>query len=189
LLAAATSSRLATAQLRWDAGAEAGISRRFTTGAPPGAPSPGFGPMVELQGHVALVPMVRVGIYLAEDLSPAGDRLRSFSAGGIHLRASPPLLPSGWRTWLFAGLGFAWAYDGGAHTSGQLFDVPFGLGLGRKLGGSFLAFAELGARAGFGFYGAMYGAVPPGSTAENANSPLGHDAVALTLSVGLSLDE
>lgn len=178
----------AGAQVRWDAGAQAGVSRRFTTGASAGVPQPGFGPRVELQAHVALVPMVRVGLYLAGDLAPLGDQWRSYSSGGIHLRASPPLLPIGWRTWAFAGFGYALGYDGGAHDSGGFFEVPAGLGLGRKLSRPLLLFVEAGARVGFAFQGAMYRPTPAVAV-ENAGLSLGHDAVALTLSVGLSLDD
>ncbi|MGH7297535.1 MAG: hypothetical protein ACRELB_21540 [Polyangiaceae bacterium] len=120
------------------------------------------------------------------------DRLRSFTAGGVHLRFSPPLLPIGWRTWVFAGFGFVYADDLGAHVQGQLFEVPAGLGLGRKVGAHTMLFAELGARPGFGFYVRMYEAAGPaiaGSGAENTGTSLGHDAVALTVSVGLSLQE
>lgn len=191
-----TAARPVGAQVRWDLGAQAGVAKRFTTGGPAGTPSPGFGPMAELQGHVALVPMVRVGLYVAEDLSPAPGRLRSVTAGGLHVRVSPPLLAAPWRTWLFTGFGFAYAYDPGQegeHASGQLFDVPAGLGLGVKLGKGTLLFAELGARFGFGFYGRMYEAAPAGtatSSGDSAAGPfLGHDAVALSLTVGLSLEQ
>jgi hypothetical protein len=147
--------------------------------------------MAQLEGHVALFPMIRLGLYAAEDLSPVPDRLRSFTAGGLHLRFSPPLLPAGWRTWVFAGFGFVYGDDTGAHATGQLFEIPAGLGLGRKLGAHTLLFAEVGARPAFGFYGRMYEAAAAGAGAapQNAGVSLGHDAVALTLSVGLSLDE
>jgi hypothetical protein len=190
----------AAAQVRWDAGAQAGVSQRLMTGGSPGAPSPDPGPVVQLQAHLALLPMVRLGLYAAEDLSPAPDRVRSFSAGGLHVRITPPLLPTPWRTWLFAGFGFAEAYDGGTRATGQLFDVPGGLGLGAKLGRRTLLFGELGARFGLGFYGSLYrppapavgspaGAAPAGNSQGSALPYLGHDAVALSLTVGLSLDE
>jgi hypothetical protein len=191
---ALTAAIPAQAQLRWDAAAEAGLSKRFTTGGAAGAPSPDFGPVVELQAHVALVPMVRLGLYLAEDLSPVPDRLRSFSSGGLHVRFTPPLLAAPWRTWLFTGFGFAYGYDAGEHTSGQLFEIPAGAGVGARVAKHAMVFAELGARFGLGFYGRMYEAAPA-ETAAGAGSGgaspafLGHDAVALGLTVGLSLEE
>ncbi|HEY1692121.1 MAG TPA: hypothetical protein VGG39_08155 [Polyangiaceae bacterium] len=188
--------------LRWDAGLSAGVSQRLTTGRAAGAPTPELGPLAEAQAHVALLPMIRVGLYAAEDLSPLPGRVRSFTAGGLHARFAPPLLPIGWRTWLYAGFGFALGEDpggGGApHTSGQLFDVPVGVGLGTKLGRHWMLFGELGARLGFGFYGRMYdraAATEPATTTAAASAGtaagpyLGHDAVALALTVGLSWED
>lgn len=173
----------ALAQVHWDAGAQVGVMKRFTTGGAADAPSPGFGPALELQGHVALLPMLRLGGYLGTDLSPldGGDAggPRTFWDGGLHLRLSPPLLPYPWRTWVYAGFGYAFAYDLGTHLSGGLLEAPVGLGLGRKLTREWTVFTELGARFGFGFYGGMYDA---------AGAP-GKDPVALSLSVGLSLEE
>ncbi|MGH7297536.1 MAG: hypothetical protein ACRELB_21545, partial [Polyangiaceae bacterium] len=60
--------RSAAAQVRWDAWLQAGAAQRLTSGAPAGAPSPGLGPRLELQAHLALLPMIRVGMYAAEDL-------------------------------------------------------------------------------------------------------------------------
>jgi hypothetical protein len=175
-------SRPAHAQLRWDVGAQAGVTRRFTTGAPPGAPSPGLGPSFGLQGHVALVPMVRIGLYLEQDTSPMSPLgPRTFWAGGLHVRVMPPLLGGAWRTWLFAGFGYAYADWPSEGVSGGIFDVPVGVGLGRKIG-NWLIFAELGTRFGFGFYGPMY--------AGQAGAPgQGQDSFALSASVGLSLDQ
>ncbi|HEY6459870.1 MAG TPA: hypothetical protein VIY73_06950 [Polyangiaceae bacterium] len=210
VLCAATATTIATpaaaqSPLRWDTGLQAGIAQRLTTGGAAGAPTPELGPLVQVQAHVALLPMVRVGLYAAEDLSPLPGRLRSFTAGGLHARIAPPLLPIPWRTWLYAGFGFAAAHDGGSagtHTDGQLFDVPVGLGLGAKLSRHLMLFTELGARFGLGFYGPMYrrdaGAptAPAGTGAgmgAGANPSLapylGHDAVALALTVGLSWED
>jgi hypothetical protein len=175
LLATATPAR---AQVHWDAGAQAGVMKRFAEGSGAGA---GFGPMVQLQGHVALLPMVRLGAYLSTDLSPIDDGgPRTFWEGGIHLRVSPPLLAYPWRTWVFAGFGYAYAYDLGARLHGGQLDVPVGLGVGRKLSPAVLLFSELGARFGFAFDGAMY---------DQGGSSPGKDPVALSLSVGLSLEE
>jgi hypothetical protein len=191
-------SRPAHAQLRWDVGAQAGVTKRFTTGATTGAPSPGFGPSFGLQGHVALVPMVRIGLYFEGDVSPTPPLgPRTFWAGGLHLRIMPPLLGGAWRTWVFAGLGYAyvdWGDQnipasgqgaGGAGTNtrvtGGIFDAPVGLGLGRKVG-SWLIFGELGTRFGFGFYGPMY-------AGQGGAAGQGQDSFALSASVGLSLEQ
>jgi hypothetical protein len=184
----------AAAQVHWDTGAQAGVTKRFAAGGDPGAPSPGFGPSLELQGHVALLPMVRVGAYLGTDLSPAApDGLRSFWDGGLHLRVTPPLLPWPWRTWLFTGFGYGFADDLGAHLPGGMLEVPFGLGLGRKTSRHAVVFVELGGRVGFAFYGRMYdrsAVETSGGSGESGGSAyVGQDTFALSLSVGLSLEE
>lgn len=187
LLVGLTTASPASAQLHWDVGAQAGAAKRFTTGGD-GGPAPGFGPIFGLQGHVAVIPMVRAGLYLEQDVSPAGDGgPRTFWAGGLHVRVTPPLLASPWRTWLYAGAGYAYAYSKAVHTDGGLLDLPVGLGLGRRLGrGPWLVFAEVGARFGLLFYGAMY----DHTAARPDGAPyVGQDSFALTASVGLSLDQ
>jgi len=173
------------------------VTKRFVAGGDVGAPSPGFGPSLELHGHVALIPMVRIGAYLGTDLSPAApEGLRSFWDGGLHVRLSPPVLPWPWRTWLFTGFGYSLAEDLGAHLPGGLLEVPVGFGIGRKVSRHSLLFVELGGRIGFGFYGRMYdrsAVESSGTTAESGQTRsgayVGQDTFALSLSVGLSLEE
>jgi len=187
----------ANAQVHWDASAKAGVMKRIETGGAAGAPTPTPGPSLELLGHVALLPMVRGGAYLATDLSPAvgrgatADGPRTFGAAGLHVRVSPPLLAWPWRTWLFAGFGYAYAHDLATRFSGGMLDVPAGLGLARKLTPRRLLFAELGARFGAAFHGAMYEperGVGVGSSSVSSTYA-GRDAFAVSLSVGLSLEE
>jgi len=171
----------------------AGVTKRFTSGGDGAAPAPGFGPSVGLQAHVALVPMVRLGGYFEADLSPASPEApRAFYAGGLHARFMPPLLGGPWRTWLYAGFGVASAYSYERHAGGDVLELPVGLGLGRKIGGPWLLYAELGARIGLAAFGDMYGA--PGASGAAASPAgaapfLGHDSFALSASVGLSLEE
>ena len=175
------SPRPAFAQLNSDVGLSAGVMKRFTTGAASGVSQPGFGPVVDLRAHVALLPMIRIGLYAAYDHSPmpgAGDR--NFVTGGLHLKVSPPLLPAPWKTYLFTGFGGGYTEaDGYATTvtidnnlatgaptgstparaasmNGALLEVPLGLGLARKLGPSWELFLELGGRFGVATFGSMY---------------------------------
>ncbi|HEY8039427.1 MAG TPA: hypothetical protein VIF15_06520 [Polyangiaceae bacterium] len=201
----------ALAQLRWDVGAQAGVMKRITTGGDPGAPSPGFGPAFQVQGHVALLPMIRVGLYLAQDTSPAsGIGPRTFWEGGLHARFAPPLLSGKWRTWLAAGFGYAYTYASSYHArenivpggpsvdvpvtsvDGGLLEIPLAVGLGYKATGPFTLFVELGGRFGVGFFGAMYRDGASGNVGGASVIPqpfMGQDSFALSLSVGLSLDE
>jgi hypothetical protein len=211
LLVVCLASRTAGAQLHWDVGAEVGAMKRFTTGSDVAAPEPGFGPVFELQGHVALVPMVRIGAYFAQDISPAsGIGARTFYEGGLHLKVSPPLLSAPWRAWAFAGFGYAYTYAASYHGAvtigtqtsdvlyggvyGGMLDVPVGVGLGYKLQSlvsPWLVFAELGGRFGVGFYGPMYadGAAGIASNYVAVAPFMGKDSFALTLSLGLSFEQ
>ena len=156
--------------------------------------------MFGLQGHVALLPMVRIGAYFAQDVSPAsGAGTRTFWEGGLRAKVTPPLLAAPWRVYAFAGLGYAYAYEASHHGPspssggaepfvggrwGGLLDLPAGLGVGARAwrGGlssrGWVVFAELASRVGLGFYGPMY-----------EHGALGKDSVALTLTVGISSEQ
>jgi hypothetical protein len=184
--------------------------KRFPSGGTSGAPDPGVGPVFGVEGHVALVPMLRIGAYATQDISPApGIGARSFWEGGLHLKAAPPLLPAPWRAWAFAGVGYAYAvatsYRGSVMsaggnttvifqgTTGGIVDIPVGIALGYRLQprGVWLAFAQLGARIGAAFFGRMYEqGAPAGQPGTPLTAPfVGKDSFALTLCVGLSLEE
>lgn len=204
-------SARADAQVHWDLGAQAGAIDRFTTGGDAAGASPQPGPVFQVQGHVALVPMVRLGAYAATDASPTSDRgTRTFWEGGLHVRFTPPLLTAPWRAWAFAGFGYAYTYktsyqhaetdpNGGgvdvayADVFGGMLDVPLGIGVGYKVRGPWELFAELGGRFGVGFFGPMYDDGASGravSTSLPFVEPfMGEDSFALSLTAGLSLDE
>ena len=171
-------SREARAQVNWDLGAQAGAMKRFTTSSQ--TSEPGFGPAFELQGHVALVPMFRVGLYVAQDISPMpGWPARQFYEGGLHVKWTPPLLSSPWRTYLFAGFGAAYVrQDGRQDGEGTLLEAPVGVGAALKLRAPWELFAELGGRIGAAFLGGVY---------DTGNT--GKDSFAVSLSVGVSLSD
>jgi hypothetical protein len=163
------------ANVNWDVGAQAGAMKRFTTSSQ--TSQPGFGPAFEVQGHVALIPMFRVGLYVAQDISPMpGWPARQFYEGGLHVKWTPPLLSSPWHTYLFAGFGAAYVRQD--PREGTLLDVPEGLGLALKLRAPWEVFAELGGRVGVAFLGGVY---------DGGNT--GKDSFAVSLSVGVSLSD
>ncbi len=165
----------ARAQVNWDFGAEVGAMKRFTTSSQ--TSEPGFGPAFELQGHVALIPMLRVGLYAAQDISPMPSwPARQFYEGGLHVKLTPPLLSSPWRTYLFAGFGAAYVRQD--PREGALLEAPAGLGLALKVRAPWEVFAELAGRAGVAFLGGVYDG---GIT--------GKDSFAVSLSVGVSLSD
>jgi hypothetical protein len=143
--------------------------------------------------------MLRIGAYGTQDISPApGIGPRFFWEGGLHLKATPPLLAAPWRAWAFAGVGYASAvaksYPAFQGVTGGFLDIPVGVALGYRLQphGAWLAFAQLGARIGAAFSGRMYEQGAP--AAQPSGTPLtapfvGKDSFALTLCVGLSLEQ
>jgi hypothetical protein len=172
----------ALAQVNTDLGLSAGAMKRFTSNVPPGLSEPGFGPVVELRGHLAVLPMLRVGLYVSYDLSPVADEpSRSFAAGGLHVKITPPLLPAPWKTYLFTGFGGGYAASSasGGSVSGGLLEVPLGLGLADRVSPSWEVFVELGGRMEVATFGQMYEASHAGF--------VGTDSFALSLTVGVSL--
>jgi hypothetical protein len=187
------------AQVHWDIGAEVGVMQRVTPDRSPGLPLPQAGPLAELHAHVALMPMLRLGAYLAHDISLVEPN-RQTTEAGLRAKLTPPLLPRPWRTWTFLDLGYARSYRpshvleptpsngasgevGGAE--GDFLDAALGFGVGARVRGPWMLFAELAARAGFLFWGAMY---DPSPCACLRDPYPGHDSFAASLSVGVSLD-
>jgi hypothetical protein len=169
----------AVAQVHWDVGAEAGVMKRILTRPSTNDPDGGFGPVIEIHGHVAVLPMLRVGLYLGHDIAPvSGEAARQITYGGLRVKFTPPLLRDPWRTWVFAGFGYAGVYGPSYHTTLQLshdqsqptmptdtlvegagggyFEVPLGVGAAYRLRRPWELTAELGARLGFGFTGNLY---------------------------------
>jgi hypothetical protein len=187
----------AAAQLRWDVGGEVGVVQRIKADRPRGAAAQLPGPVAEVHGDLALLPMVRIGAHVAFDVAPLdGIPPERTLEGGVQLKFAPPLLAAPWRTWVEAGLGYGWAYEPGyrsppalpavAGASGGVFDVPVGVALGYRAGRGLEPFVELGARFGVGFVGPLY--APP--AACDCSSPfLGRDVVALSLSLGLNSNQ
>ena len=181
----------AAAQLHWDASAQAGVLKRVLVNRPDGAPDAAFGPMVQLQGHVALFPLVRVGAYLGHDISPMGGDLsaRDLTWGGLRAKLMSPFPRGAFRAWLFAGFGVEGVYARSTlrpglqiqGAGGHFFEVPFGLGTSYTFRKPYALCAELGMRAGFAHAGSAYEPSAP------QLSP-GIDRFAIGLSVGFMLD-
>jgi hypothetical protein len=195
---------VAAAQVRWDVGLQAGAIQRIPTDAGSAARLPAPGPVAEAHGHVAMVPMVRVGGYVSEDLSEvAGRPPRHFTEAGFRIKVTPPVLSSPWRVWVFAGLGYAASYQPSYRSSpseppasgasarvagatGDILDLPFGAGIGVRLRRPGVFTVELMGRAGLAFTGAMY---DPGRCGCTPASYLGRDSFAVALSVGVTLEQ
>ena len=194
--------RAAHAQIHWDASAQVGVMKRVLTSRPAGGENAGFGPVAQLTGHLALLPLVRVGGYFGHDISPVGGErsARDLTWGGLRAKLMSPWPRGALRAWLFFGFGYAGVYARSTSTPGAVvhgaggsyFEVPFGFGASYKLRKPWELCAELGMRAGFGHRGSTYEA--PGPTRSSAGQadehvpPAGTDRFAIGLTVGVLLD-
>jgi hypothetical protein len=206
----------AQAQLHWDASAQAGVMKRALGDRPPGGADAGFGPAIQLAGHVALLPLVRVGVYAGHDISPMGGETsaRDLTYAGLRAKIMSPWPRGSLRAWLFLGFGYAGVYarstsaprlfPGAPGTpsvtsaavvdgaGGGFFEVPVGIGASYKLRKPWELCAELGVRPGFGHSGSVYEA--PGPRLRSAGRPdgnalpAGRDGFAIGLTVGLLVD-
>jgi hypothetical protein len=183
--------RAGEAQVRWDVGAQVGVMQRLQTGAGPDSLRPIPGPVGEIHAHVAVVPMLRLGPYLAHDIAPFSPSdavpARQITEAGLRAKFAPPVLTGSWHLWALLGLGYARAYwpshsvagEGVGGVEGGILDLPVGLGVGYRLRGPrdpWELTAELAGHVGLAFVGAMYSDAP-------------RDSFALSLSVGVSLQE
>jgi hypothetical protein len=207
-------AREASAQLHWDASVQVGAMKRFLAERPSGGGDVGFGPTAQLTTHVALLPLLRVGAYVAHDISPLpGDgSARNITAGGLRAKGVFPLGPQA-RAWAFVGFGYAGVFQQSYETTiamptgagtiearavrveeagGSFFDVPFGVGASYRLRKPWELCAELGARTGFGHVGSVY--EYPGPQVKAAGLPdqnvvpAGLDRFAVGLTLGVLLD-
>lgn len=134
LIASTLLASNALAQVKWDAGAQAGVTTRLAGRAK-------VGPEAMLDAHVALVPMLRVGAWIEGDAAA-----RDLVAAGARAKWTPPIGSASWRAWVFAGAGYGVGVQGGA----SIFEAPLGVGAAYKLRTPWLLTSELGARLGSG---------------------------------------
>jgi hypothetical protein len=130
------------AQLHWDVAGEVGVEKRFLRARPPEGADAGFGPLARITGHVALLPLIRVGAYGAFSYSPVRTNGgRSFFGGGFEARLVPPLRLPDWHPYLFVGFGYTAvrvsAFDSALGklpaAGGGCIDIPLGIGVTHRL--------------------------------------------------------
>jgi len=191
--ALASGEHEALAQVRWDAEVQAGVERRVLTSRPPGVVDAGPGPLLAASTHVALIPLLRVGLYLAYDASPvAALDARELVSGGVDVRLLSPWPRGSRRVYVRVGLGqvgmFSSAHgllDGRAAggsalvpaARGTFTEVPLAVGVLCRVTAPIWITAEAGARVGFGFGG---GAYSPGGSVTN-----GDDSAAMFVDLGV----
>lgn len=203
----AFASSRAGAQIHWDASAQLGVMKRNLVDRPTGSAGRDatFGPAGQLTGHVALLPLVRLGAYFGHDISPFQGEAsaRDLTWGGLRAKIMSPWPRGDARAWLFFGFGYAGVYQRSTATTtaavpgivhgagGGFFEVPFGIGASYKLRKPWELCAELGGRAGFGHSGSVYEAPGPRTTTGSGESnvaPAGIDRFAFGLTVGVLVD-
>ena len=131
-----------------------------TTGAAPGAPTPEPGPVGEVRAHVALVPMLRLGPYVAHDIGLlSGAPARGITEAGAARQgvasAAHPVRGGAGRSSVSgtpARTSRATAWTGGGRLrpreAGGFLETRVGLGVGYRFDRSWEVFAELGGRIG-----------------------------------------
>lgn len=207
----------ASAQLHYDAGLQLGVAKRFLGNKNANGDDAGFGPIGEARIHLALVPLVRVGVYVMHDISPISGTnegpARQITAGGLHAKIALPFPQATIRPYAGIGFGYVGAYAPSYHAFnvpssggstiddlliegawGHYFEIPISIGGALKLSRGLDLTAELGARFGFGFGGDLYtdrighaSSATLGTIDQSVGFP-GDDTFATTLTVGLSFD-
>lgn len=210
-------SSTAFAQIHWDAGVHGGASERILAGAKGVGPATALpGPTFGVQGHIALIPFVRVGLYGSFEMSSidgAQAPARNFYAVGGQAKVLSPWPRGDVRIFATVGFGYVGAYGPsyqatihpdplnkamtiGANVDGSgggFAEIPVGIGATYKLRGPLMVYAELLTRFGLGFWGTLYGE-NGGRVAHTetgtpiALSPYGYDVLSLGLVIGVGLD-
>lgn len=206
-LAFAAYEQDANAQIHGDVGVNVGIMRRIKTG---GFGDGAFGPVGEIEAHIAVIPLLRVGAYASHDIAPndTDGSAWQITSAGLHVKVLAPFVRGAYRAWLFTGFGYAGVYapsynktydfqdsQGPRNTDvtgagGSFFEVPVGVGFGWRFSKPWELVAQLGVRWDFDFVGSLYderAAIPQGGPVYAFKS-LGNDTWAPFLTVGIALD-
>ena len=157
----------AQAQVRYDVGALATFSQRFVDTAEGGG--------LMLDGHLAVLPLLRVGAYATGEVSErvtGATSPREMLGGGLRIKVVPPWPRGVWRTWLAVGFGYVGVIAEGA--GGGFLEVPIAIGASCRIRKPFVFLMELAVHLGFAQWGSYYAS--------------GNDEVALTLSLGVGID-
>lgn len=170
VLLAAPSAR---AQLRWDASLQAGGAGRFFSGSSQVSGLSGsVGPLVGLEGDIALLPLLRVGAYVDYEYADTGEPTPPSAVSfGARAKVMIPGYRSNVHWWLFTGFGGV-VLDAPGYTQpvvapnadtavvapamGYFMEIPVGLGMGWRVRKPWEVVAELQGRFGFDMSGSYF---------------------------------
>ncbi len=130
--------KVAAAQLHADVEAEAGVAHRFATNGTGdrAGETRRFGPIVQVAGDLALLPLVRAGVWFAWDANNQGGANRdwvSTIAGGIRARGIVPVMLGPFRPSITTGVGWAVGYGHRDGRTGGSLEIPVAVNLAYKL--------------------------------------------------------
>ena len=163
-------SRDAHAQVHWDASLQAGGSGRlFSNGGLTGS----IGPVVGIEGDVAVVPLLRLGLYADYEYADTGEPA---APSAVSFGGRVKLMLPGYRhavhLWIFSGFGGVF-WDAPQYgvtdptssppnvtvtpATGWFLEVPVGVGMGWRFRRPWELVAELQGRIGFDMNGSYFG--------------------------------
>ena len=187
--------QVAHAQLHWDAALEAALDKRFLTNRQSTSDA-SFGPALRLSAHLALLPLIRAGLYTGYALSPQSDVpqqapltaresvLRHMVSGGFETRIFPPFGFTKVKPFVLLGFGYQRTFAPGG--SGGCLETPLGLGASYRLRKPFEIGALLTSRIGFGCHGDLYRA--ESITGATGPTVTGQDRFGLSLGIFAALE-
>jgi hypothetical protein len=208
---AVCAARPARADTNFDLSVQTGVGYRVLANGLPGS----WDPMLLVEADVALVPMLRLGLYLDEEIAIDGEPRAPFMTGfGGRFKFIPAGLNTDkFRFWVFAGFGVtgvvAPAYsqtqyfsnpNGSGSTpvattdqavNGYFLEFPFGFGASYKLRGNWSVLGELSGRAALDSSGEYF---DPTGRPATSSSPLaagdiiGTESIGVFLTAGVGLD-
>jgi hypothetical protein len=213
VLLAVCAPRPASADTNFDLNFQTGAGYRVLSNGLPGS----WDPILLVEADVALVPMLRLGLYLDEEIAIDGEPKAPFMTGfGGRLKFTPAHLNTDkFRFWVFAGVGVtgivAPAYNqslpyqtpSGVSGStvlinsnvqavnGYIVEIPFGIGGSYKLRGNWSFVSELSGRAAVDSGGEYFDTTGRPATAPNqvaSGVPIGTESIGIFLTAGVGLD-
>lgn len=192
--------------MHWDVSLTGGVLRRALIG---GSGDASIGGGAQLKGHVAIFPLIRLGLYSNLDFYPVngGEGTRRTITFGITPKISIPGMPKHWRGGLYTGLGFAWsnssAYElvytpepnrtvttAAPSAAGTHWEVPLGFQMTYRMSKQWSLVFDTGVKFGFLFGNDLYNGRPAvrSDIGEVILPSRGNNVLSVFFSMGIGFD-